>query len=242
MRARRAASFAATAALLITLAACGSDDPESDGETAAEPTATETASVSESADAGTDDTEATSTQDQDELSSEQEGTQSEDAATQEQSSDAQEPGGDDAQWISPGSSDRGDGDLAGGPLLAVDVRTGVHDYYDRVVVDLEGEGGNPGWFAEYTGTPFEDGSGFPIEIEGNAFLHVTVSGFRYPEPDEDFAQGLTRVDGSGVTEAYVGAPFEGQIQVVLGVDSARPYRVFVLPDPLRLVVDIEIAG
>jgi hypothetical protein len=30
--------------------------------------------------------------------------------------------------------------------------------------------------------------------------------------------------------------------VVVGVDSARSYRVFTLDNPLRLVIDVEVAG
>ena len=254
MRARRAAAAAAPAALLVTLAACSSEDdstPEdSNDDTGTTPPA-DTAPSDEATSAADDDEDAgdeaasgpaeeSGSHDPSEAPDDEAPTET--APTDEPSSDEQEPGGEDAQWISPGSSDQGEGDPAGGPLLAVDVRSGVHPYYDRVVIDLEGEGGNPGWYADYTGDPVEDGSGAPLEIDGNAFLHVTVSGFRMPEQGEEFAHGFEAVDGNGVTEAYVSSPFEGQIQVVLGVDSARPYRVFVLPDPMRLVIDIEIAG
>ncbi|MGC5626627.1 AMIN-like domain-containing (lipo)protein [Georgenia sp. Z1344] len=259
MRARRAAATAATAALLVTLVACSAEDdsgpddganvdtptqqsgsPSEDSPTEA-PSSEEGTGSAESGSAAESGSESGS--DLNELEDEDaDGSDGAAGATEEGSSDEQEPGGTDAQWISPGSSDEGAGDPAGGPLLAVDVRSGIHPYYDRVVVDLEGEGGNPGWYADYTGDPVEDGSGTPIDIDGNAFLHVSVSGFRYPEEGEEFADGVYAVDGTGVTEAYVSSPFEGQIQVVLGVDSARPYRVFVLPDPLRLVIDIEIAG
>ncbi|MGC5615843.1 AMIN-like domain-containing (lipo)protein [Georgenia sp. Z1491] len=256
MRARRAAAAAATAALLATLVACSSEDdqgtddsanvdtPSQQAPTAGTDTTEEAPGGADEESSTTDDEAATGGDEPPETSTGNGEAGSEDGAQapDEGASDEQEPGGTDAQWISPGSSDEGAGDLAGGPLLAVDVRSAIHPYYDRVVVDLEGEGGNPGWYADYTGDPVQDGSGAPIDIEGNAFLHVSVTGFRYPEEGEEFVDGVIPVTGTGVTEAYVSSPFEGQIQVVLGVDSARPYRVFVLPDPLRLVIDIEIAG
>ena len=63
-----------------------------------------------------------------------------------------------------------------------------------------------------------------------------------PVEGEPFHQGVTTFDGGGIDEISVSAPFEGMIQVIIGVDAARSYRVFTLGDPLRLVIDVEAAG
>ena len=46
--------------------------------------------------------------------------------------------------------------------------------------------------------------------------------------------------GTVVTAAEFTGTFEGQTQVFLGLtDPEAPYRVFLLADPLRLVVDVQ---
>ncbi|MGO1834241.1 MAG: AMIN-like domain-containing (lipo)protein [Actinomycetaceae bacterium] len=249
MRVRRAAAAAAAAVglMAVSLTACtDSDDPTTDGGTTRGSTET---TEQESTEAPS--TETLTEQDpQDEVDSAGSGTDDsaeesvpdESGTTGSAPEDTAEPGGNDAEWMSPDSTDTQVGAAAGGDLNTIRVRTGVHEYYDRVVLDLEGEDTSPGWTASYVTDPLEDGSGAPIDIEGNAFLHLSVTGFRMPVEGEPFHQGVTNFDGGGVDEIYVSAPFEGMIQVVVGVDSARSYRVFTLGDPLRLVIDVEVAG
>lgn len=135
---------------------------------------------------------------------------------------------------------------SGGGLYAPGVRAGVHDGFDRVVMDLTGEPGSagPGWYAAYTADPVRDGSGLPMAIAGDAVLEIVLNGMAYPEPGDpvydDGDVGLDTHRLGAVEEVIRTTPFEGQIQLFVGMrGEPRPYRVFLLQDPLRLVVDVQ---
>ena len=146
----------------------------------------------------------------------------------------------DEQWIGqpwPAS---------GGGLYAPSVRAGVHDGFDRIVLDLTGEPGatGPGWYAVYTPNPLRDGSGLPMEIAGDSVLEIVLNGMAYPEPgdpvydDGDFGLDTHRL--GAVEEVIRTTPWEGQIQLFIGMQGEpRPYRVFLIQDRMRLVVDVQ---
>lgn len=138
---------------------------------------------------------------------------------------------------------------AGGDLLAPTVRAGRHDGFDRVVVGLTGTTTPPwpGWRAAYTDAPTRDGSGLPAGVAGDSVLEVVLNGMAYPEPGDpvydggDF--GLDTHALGGVVEVIRTTPFEGQLQVFVGLTGEpRPYRTFLLQDPMRLVIDIRQPG
>ena len=129
----------------------------------------------------------------------------------------------------------------GAQLSPVDLRVGVHEEFDRVVLDLTGEG-VPGWRAEYVDDPTLQGSGAPVELAGDAALKVVVEGVVYPtaEGAEDY-QGPQRIDpeATGVIQEVVyGSIFEGHTEIFIGLASQEPFRVFLLEDPTRVVIDI----
>lgn len=131
----------------------------------------------------------------------------------------------------------------GGELFAPTVRAGTHEGFDRVVVDLTGIG-DPGWRAAWTTDPVLDGSGAPSDVAGDSVLEVRLTGMAYPPPGSDvYAQGVYGLDThtlGRVVEVQRTTPFEGMLQVFVGVSGdPLPYRVFVLEDPLRLVVDVR---
>lgn len=132
---------------------------------------------------------------------------------------------------------------AGGDLLAPAVRAGVHDDFDRVVVDLTGTD-DLGWRAAYTDDPRLDGSGLPSDIAGDSVLQVSLTGMAYPQEGSDvYAEGTFGLDThtlTAVVEVQRSTPFEGMLQLFVGMQGEpRPYRVFLLQDPLRLVVDVQ---
>lgn len=134
---------------------------------------------------------------------------------------------------------------AGGDLFAPTVRAGRHDGFDRVVVDLTGdEGADPGWRATYTDDPRLDGSGLPAGVGGDSVLEIVLAGMGYPEPGSDvYAGGTSVLDTPSlavVVQVQRTAPYEGMLQVFVGLQGEpRPYRVFLLQDPMRLVVDVR---
>ncbi len=121
------------------------------------------------------------------------------------------------------------------------VRVGGHTGYDRVVWQFPGAG-RPSFQVHYVDQPLGDGSGDPVDVAGDAYLEVVVKSLGYPDsvdkclPD---AAGAT-LAGTVFAEAnsFCGG-FEGVGQAFVGVrDRERPFRVAVLTNPTRLVVDI----
>jgi hypothetical protein len=130
---------------------------------------------------------------------------------------------------------------AGAFLSPVNLRFGVHDGYDRVVLDLEGTG-KPGWLSQYVDVPRAEGSGSVVTLAGTAYLQTTVKGVTYPtEVGAKPYIGLQRFSPASagvVKEVVYGSVFEGQAEVYIGLASKQPFRVFLLENPTRIVIDI----
>ncbi|HET6380397.1 MAG TPA: hypothetical protein VFH63_05090 [candidate division Zixibacteria bacterium] len=122
-----------------------------------------------------------------------------------------------------------------------DVRVGEHDGFDRVV--LEYEEGIPRFTLQLAQPPFtEDASGLPLEVAGSVFWSLQLQGgtkqgedgtATYEGPTE-FEPGFTKL--SSLVE---GGDFEAQSTWYLGLASDACVRVTTLPNPNRLVIDIE---
>ena len=124
-------------------------------------------------------------------------------------------------------------------LAVVGVRVGAHEGFDRVVVDLEGDG-DPGWFVDYTSTPMQETVGQPLQVAGNFFLNINVDGTVYPfELGKDNNVPVTMAGDTGnVIDVISAGTYEGRSQIVVGLRSELPYSVQVLENPKRVVVDI----
>lgn len=130
---------------------------------------------------------------------------------------------------------------ASASLSPVTIRVAAHDGYDRLVLDLTGTG-QPGWNSRYVDDPRADGSGEPIDLDGVAYLQTTVKGVIYPtETGAQEYVGARRFHPASadvIAEVVYGDVFEGQAEVYIGLRSKQPFRVFLLEDPTRIVVDI----
>ncbi|RSZ63881.1 hypothetical protein EAH68_06505 [Corynebacterium hylobatis] len=137
---------------------------------------------------------------------------------------------------SPDLSEKRQDSSVGEQVEITNVRLGRHATFDRVVLDLRGEG-IPGWIARFNTNPVQDGSGFPVEYEGETSLELAVTGLTMP--GEDY-RPIDTVPGAGgvVTEVIPGGWFEGMSYVVIGLPGERPYSIQLLENPPRLVVDI----
>ncbi len=129
-------------------------------------------------------------------------------------------------------------------LSVTDVRVAGHDRYDRVVFDLDGKGsGRPGWRVEYVDQATDDGSGHAVEVDGDAILRVSLSGTAIPTDSgvEGYTGERTEPEGTdAVDEIVYRYWFEGYTTAFLGVDEGeRPFRVFLLENPTRVVVDVQ---
>lgn len=129
-----------------------------------------------------------------------------------------------------------------GALTVTDVRIGLHDGYDRVVLDLGGTG-TPGWRAEYVESAIQDGSGMELDLNGDAVLEIDVTGTAYPmDSGQEEYPGPDRIQTNGtvsIEEVRYDHIFEGITKVFVGVDEKRPFRVFALSDPTRVVIDVQ---
>jgi hypothetical protein len=130
-----------------------------------------------------------------------------------------------------------------GPIT--NVRSGRHDCFDRLVVDLR-TGPDVGYHVQYVPEVTQDGSGFPVPLAGGAFLEVIV---RAPAYDDDAStwnpadpSHAVNVNGYETFRQVADAgSFEGQTTIGLGVRARLPFRVFVLAGPgsgSRLVIDV----
>lgn len=129
-------------------------------------------------------------------------------------------------------------------LDITEVRAGSHSTFDRVVIELEGQG-SPGWYVSTTDDPVSDGSGAPVTYDGTTALVIDVRGLEgFSDQDDD--PGNTPVHNAAadvVRSVRAMGVFEGTQRVVIGLDDATPsFTVNLLDGPTRIVVDITDRG
>ena len=145
-----------------------------------------------------------------------------------------------------GTIDSKSGDFAGNPGgLLIDVRTGKHSGFTRVVWELDGATGAPWYQIGYADPPFANVADDQIPVNGNAFIRVVFSpGNRYDltDPNNIFlvyqgSEAITVNQGSVVQVVFID-DFEATMEWVVGLSAQKPFHVFTLENPVRLVVDI----
>jgi len=110
------------------------------------------------------------------------------------------------------------------------VRAGQNVCYDRLVFDVNGV--SPGWSVRYVNTVFAEGTGAPLPVTGGAKLELVIRSL------SDTTR-MPSVNGFTTFRSVVyGGSFEGQTTVGLGVRARLPFRVFTLPNPSRVVIDV----
>lgn len=223
-----------TAALLV-LTSCGADqDPDAGNQSAA---TSQESSAPETVEPSSDSADEPS-------ASPSEATDPEESPTSEASETASS-----AQFTTepresegfPSALSQGDGDQQ-----LIDVRSGIHDGYDRVVFEFSGVG-EPGWRVEYVDSAAEIGRGNPIEIAGESILEVNINGPSWL-PEEDVSDQVEtneyyeRGTGAVFEEVHIQGPFEAHSQYHIGLQEEVPFSVELLSDPARLVVDFQTAS
>lgn len=129
----------------------------------------------------------------------------------------------------------------------VDVRVGGHDEFDRVVFEFEQ--GLPEITVDRAEPPFsQDASGLPIEVDGEAFLRLTMrGGTKQTDDGTSSYDGPTefRPDLDTLVHLVEGGDFEAQSTWYFGLDEDEVEEVCVRIIQLtedgapRLVIDIE---
>lgn len=225
MRSQNAAGLAALAAVTLALAACADDGATPGGTTNETETVTATETETETATVTAEPEPApTVTVTVDPIPV----------------PDDEEPPAQEAPF--PANREPDTRTAQNAALSMTAVRLGVHQGYDRIVVDLEGQG-LPGWQGAYVGQPTESGSGRPVELAGAASLQVAVTGVVYPGAEQYVpyaGPGVVRPSSTGIVEEIrIGPLFEGERQIFVGLTDQEPFRIFGLEDPTRVVIDIQ---
>ena len=137
-----------------------------------------------------------------------------------------------------------------GPHIQETARIGVHEGYDRWVLEFRSGSTPPGgWEIWWTGSTIEtevgeEGYDPTATMEGTEFLTIRMlasSGWALPE--EEWYDGPEDLYGSDVgtsnlMQASLMGDFEGYSNWAIGVDHEAPFNVFTLAGPARLVIDI----
>lgn len=133
---------------------------------------------------------------------------------------------------------RWDNSRAFRPVVA-DLRYARHGSFDRVVIDLRGR--RPGFATLFADRLFYDPSGKPVPLRGHHAMYLTLTpAVTYGHQGQNLYDGprLRRPGYPGLTGLALVGSWEGQ--TTFGFTSrTRPYRVFTLTDPSRVVVDFR---
>jgi hypothetical protein len=135
--------------------------------------------------------------------------------------------------------------------VGVDIRTGAHDCYERIVIelgtsDIPTTDRFPGWWVRYQDDPITLGETDDqfVQLRGDANLMITVESWM-PFPFGDGVEGydgptdITPTNVSTILQLYQTNNWEGVTTWAAGLDRERPFTVFTLQDPPRLVVDVQ---
>jgi hypothetical protein len=133
-------------------------------------------------------------------------------------------------------------DASDDALLSVtDIRVGRQDGFDRVVFEVS-DTGTPGWDVRYVESASSQGSGTEVDVAGGAVLQVTITGTGYPHDTgaEEFsgAEPLVAPGTEAVTEVVWDHTFEGTSVAFVGTVEPRPFRVYLLEAPARIVLEV----
>jgi hypothetical protein len=128
-------------------------------------------------------------------------------------------------------------------LVGVDIRTGGHECFERVVLEFGGSGELPGYQVQYEGDPILDSpSGEPVDVAGDATLVVSVGAWM-PDIEGNGYQGpreFVPTNVVNVKELQQIENFEGMNAWAIGLDRQRDFTVSTLTEPFRIVIDIAL--
>ena len=145
------------------------------------------------------------------------------------------------EWLTEGTQSDGFPSTAG-HAFPEKSRVGSHSGFERVVVQYTGTASDLTWLTTWTGEPVDDAKGDRVDVKGDVFLKIDVAGVREPSDVASLPASLnpgSLTSLSTVKGVAVQYPFEGQHSVFIGLSREKAYRVQVLQNPTRLVVDVK---
>lgn len=132
------------------------------------------------------------------------------------------------------------GENTGVPPLAtlVDVRTGQHEQFDRIVFEFIDA--PPEYRVEYIDQAIGCGSGEPIDVDGAQLIQVRFNIAQAHDEQGSPSVSFTRASPGlpSMLEIVQTCDFEGVVIWVVGVPAELDFQVTGLDAPLRLAVDI----
>ena len=128
-------------------------------------------------------------------------------------------------------------------LVGVDIRTGVHPCFERIVIELGGTGDFPGWSVQYVDDPVRLGeSDNFVQMTGDATLQVIMRMWMPSMEGDGYTGSIDIVPDSVVhiLELRETENNEGVSIWSIGLDQQYPFTVDVLHSPERLVIDVQV--
>jgi len=126
-----------------------------------------------------------------------------------------------------------------------DIRLARQGAFDRVVLEVGGTG-TPGWDVRYVDSASSQGSGEPVDVAGNAVLQVSLTGVGYPYDtgvtEYPPRHPLSAAGTQDVTEVVYDATFEGTAVTFVGTNQRAPFRVYLMKNPTRVVLEVADAS
>ena len=117
------------------------------------------------------------------------------------------------------------------------VRVGRHSTFDRVVFEFRA--GTPAWSARYVPRVVHAGSGLPVRLPGNAFLHVVFQHTRIDRPSAGTAPIARTPRFATLLQLKEAGDFEGVVSFGLGLRRKVGFRGFRMATPGRVVIDVS---
>jgi hypothetical protein len=123
-----------------------------------------------------------------------------------------------------------------------DVRVGAHPEqggWDRIVFEFADV--RPEGTVQYVSSAVQCGSGDPVSLDGEAMLEVT---FEATNAHTDAGQSTLKsrqITGPGniILESTQTCDFEAQVAWAIGLKSQKNFKVTLLSNPTRVVIDIK---
>ena len=117
------------------------------------------------------------------------------------------------------------------------VRVGRHSTFDRVVFEFRA--GTPAWSARYVPQVIHDGSGLPVRLPGNAFLHLVFRRTRIDRASAGPPPIVRTPRFATLLQLKEAGDFEGAVSFGLGLRRRVGFRGFrMTAPPGRVVIDI----
>jgi hypothetical protein len=119
------------------------------------------------------------------------------------------------------------------------VRTGAHSGYDRLTIQFGNGQPNSISIRPQSGTSFTNSpKGDTVILSGQNGLLIVIRG---TDAHTSYSGALDfKAVGPSLREVRRLEDFEGQVQWGLGVANNACYRTFILSNPTRLVVDVQV--